>query len=362
MSDEAGSGRQEKMRLCPTCRMEISVLAIKCRFCGEPVGRPRDESRALTIDDLGGETVRHYAPSSSVMEAMEAFRAETEVSSNPPADALSGKKSLLAWVGKKSPMDSKTSSPGDGLPSLDERSQALAELAMPSKSSTAARRPVQQGPTWIKQIGVFAGLVASIVILYFGGIQVWAVINRKPAAQPAQYVNPAKTMLEENANPVETLEEAIRALRRENHPDNELIAAEARRKVVAAVRDLLSAKPWKETDLKKADDMIGAAFRCDSSESINALKDEVSSETFAYRMTILETTADGTAKIQLLNKDKSNSEDSARDDTVTVKKDDLIAGRFQVVEIKKDFVRVLDTQRDNRSLTYKRNSSEIVSP
>ena len=84
MSETPGPRKDEKMRLCPTCRMEISVLATKCRYCGEEVGRPRDETRSLSISDLGGETVQHYAPSSSVMEALEAFRSEED--SEPPIE------------------------------------------------------------------------------------------------------------------------------------------------------------------------------------------------------------------------------------------------------------------------------------
>src|SRR5690606_34714265 len=124
------------MRLCPTCRMEIRVLATKCRFCGENVGRPRDEVRALSIDDLGGETIRHYAPSSSVMEAIEAFRSETEAS-NPQVDDA-GRKSIFGRKGKKDATPAPTGA--DGLPTLDERSQVLASLAMPSVAPT--RKPV----------------------------------------------------------------------------------------------------------------------------------------------------------------------------------------------------------------------------
>lgn len=341
--------------------MEISVLAIKCRFCGEPVGRPRDESRALTIDDLGGETIRHYAPSSSVMEAMEAFRAETEVSSNPPADALPNKKSLLGWVGKKSPTDSKAPALNEGLPSLDERSRALAELAMPSKPSTPVRRPGQQGPTWIRQIGVFAGLVAAIVILYFGGNYVWAVMTRKPALPPPTFVNPAKAILEQGGNPVEALEEAAKALQREAHPDNELVASEARRKVVAEVNDLLNTKPWKEDDLSRALTIAKRAFDSDRSESIRSLKEEVDQEYFTYHMTLVQTSGDS-ATFRLNDKSKNVIDQPSASDSLTVKVGETIVGRFKVVAIKKDFVQVQDTLRGERLLTYNRNSSDIASP
>ena len=56
--------------------MTISVLATKCRYCGEDVGKPKEEQRELSVNDLGGENVHHRAPSGSVMEALESFRLE----------------------------------------------------------------------------------------------------------------------------------------------------------------------------------------------------------------------------------------------------------------------------------------------
>ena len=74
LGDVEGGRSPDKTRLCPSCRCEISVLATRCRFCGEEVGRPRDEARQLSIDDLGGENVTLYAPSGNVMDALESFR------------------------------------------------------------------------------------------------------------------------------------------------------------------------------------------------------------------------------------------------------------------------------------------------
>ncbi len=183
--------KKDNMRLCPTCRMEISVLATKCRYCGEEVGRPRDESRALSIADLGGETVQHYAPSSSVMEALEAFRSETD--SEPEVEEAPSSGILSRLSKKQEPPKAQKKPAGDGLPELDERSQALSSLAMPSSSSKYQPTVVRQQRSIPRMVGIFAGLVAAMVCLFFA-VQVFA---NRPAPEIAPTVeNPAVIMME----------------------------------------------------------------------------------------------------------------------------------------------------------------------
>jgi tetratricopeptide (TPR) repeat protein len=44
---------EEKIKICPFCREEISSFARKCRYCGEMVGDPLKDERTLTADDIG---------------------------------------------------------------------------------------------------------------------------------------------------------------------------------------------------------------------------------------------------------------------------------------------------------------------
>lgn len=342
--------RNEKMRLCPSCRMEISVLATKCRFCGESVGRPRDETRALTIDDLGGETIRHYAPSSSVMEAMEAFRSENEFSSNPPEDEQPAKKTLFG-MGKKK-FDSNPPSAQSGLPELDERSQALASLAIPSMKPVKAQRKPKTSP-WPRRAAIALGVIAGLGILWFGGSAVWAYMTREPEERDPLNRNPAEAMLARDEDPVKTLVAAAEAFRADDHSKNRMILEKARERVKVRINELLNAKPWSEEKLNQASREMNTAFRADSAPDLRALKEEVDREGMLYRMTLLDTKPNEEATFAL---------SSGANGTVTVKLNEEIADRFRVVSIRRDSVQVQDKVRGNRPLTYSKNETRIQSP
>ncbi|HPJ99075.1 MAG TPA: hypothetical protein PKW60_06280, partial [Candidatus Hydrogenedentes bacterium] len=70
------SSNEDKTRVCPFCRREISIFATKCFHCGERVDPPRADQRHFSMEDLGGRKSTNYAPSESVMAALETFRAE----------------------------------------------------------------------------------------------------------------------------------------------------------------------------------------------------------------------------------------------------------------------------------------------
>jgi len=325
--------------------MEISVLAVKCRFCGESVGRPRDETRSLTIDDLGGETIKHYAPSSSVMEAMEAFRSETEFKSNPPED-VTAKRSVFGIGGKrKNKFDSNAPGKDSGMPDLDERSQALASIVLPSSSSAPTyTRSTAQQPTWIKKVGVFAGLVAAIVILWIGGGQVIAYMNRPTEILDRQFRNPAEAMLDKNRDPIATLEAAIEALRKEEHPENRAILEKARAQVVDLIHAAQYPDKWTEDDLSRASRLVNQAFSIDP--ALAKLKEEIDADSFAYRMVLRNVQGD-TATFQLSARANGGSGSS-----VSVQRGDMVQDRFEVVDIRGNEVQLRDTQRENRLLTY----------
>lgn len=326
------SGDKEKSRLCPTCRCAISVLATKCRFCGESVGRPKDETRSLTIEDLGGETVVHYAPSSNVMEALEAFRMEegTAVTPEPKKKTLFGRKA--ASTNSQAPMKS-----DPGVMDLDERGKALASLMVPTRTVAPAAK--SSDPTWMKKLAFLGGFVAVVVILYFGGIQVSAAIRNWGAddtVKPA-YHNPAPDMVREGKPAIEVHKAAYEAVQKDDSPDNREILADARKQVSDEIESKLNASSVTLHTLREASNLAADAWQEDRSPEIQQLKAQVDAENSIFGMNLIsvDTSASPrTAVIQLSDKSR-----------ITVKPNDMISDRLQVQTITEKYVQLIDTKR-----------------
>jgi len=67
---------EEKTKICPFCREEISVLARKCKYCGEMVGDPLQTERKLTIDDIGRPEQSKEVHGETLVKAYQALQAE----------------------------------------------------------------------------------------------------------------------------------------------------------------------------------------------------------------------------------------------------------------------------------------------
>jgi hypothetical protein len=332
--------------------MEISVLATKCRYCGEEVGRPRDETRSLSVSDLGGETVQHYAPSSSVMEALEAFRSEED--SEPPIEeddpAASG---ILSRFSKKQEAPKQKQSDSGGLPDLDERSQALASLAMPSARSKFQPTVVRNQRSIPRTVAVFAGLVAAMVCIYFGAVTIFA--NRPPEDLGPKIENHGAIMLERGDDPLEALKTSLETEALDPHPSHKEVSRQARRLLLQRVDGFLNTNPWKSADLDKASTEIGRIMQVDENPEVKLKNDEIRAERRAYQMFLNET--DPNADQATFSYREAGGE--MKEETKGV--GERVLNRFEIVEIEPDSVSVVDHQRDKRPLTWYTNG-EISSP
>ncbi len=342
--------KKDNMRLCPTCRMEISVLATKCRYCGEEVGRPRDESRALSIADLGGETVQHYAPSSSVMEALEAFRSETD--SEPEIEEAPASSGVFSRLSKKQEPAKPAKAPaGDGLPELDERSQALSSLAMPSAQNKYQPSVVNQQRSIPRMVGMFAGLVAAMVCLFFA-VQVFA--NRPEPEISAKVENPGVIILERGDSPLDALRASLETEAMDPHPSHKNVSQEARKLVLNGVNSFLNTNPWKSSDLQSASTAISKAIAVDGHPDVKRKRDEVRAEQRAYNM-FLENIDSGANKVTFSFREAG--------ETTKIEKalGEKILDRFEILQILPDRVSVQDHLRGKRPLTWHSNG-EVSSP
>lgn len=327
MSDQAEQPRDEKTRLCQSCRMEISVLAVKCRFCGETVERPRQETRKLTIEDLGGERPRDYSPSSDVLNALESFREE--------------------MAGPSSQQNAR----GGDLPPLDEQSKAMASAVSyyaPAAPPAPERAP---GEAWKRKLAYVGAFAAGLLVLYLGGLQVGAMVReyREEQPPPDTFQSQAPALMEQGAPAVEILEAAAEAVRHESTPAHRAQLEEARALVVDEVEGLLNSEPWEQSDLQQAGALANRAYSVDSGNPMSRLRDMVNEERWAYNMLlkdIEESAGEAEARLSLLHPYEEDRE-------VTVRAGDVVADRFRISSInpRENHVRMVDTLRDDRSLT-----------
>lgn len=325
----------EKSRICPSCRMEISVLAVKCRFCGEEVGKPKEEQRTLSINDLGGEAIHHRAPSGSVMEALEAFRVESDLEIKKSEEDSAGD-GESAQVGS------------DGMPVL-ESDLFDTDFGSGRKSAITSVYTVKP-PTLQERIKTIGLIVGGIVVLAFLGVQAPGWIDKYRAADAdavvSTYINRAPGIMQAGGPPIEVLVAAIEAIDHEDGADNRRIANDALAAVVGRVRSLLNEAPFKEANLRDASSLAAQARDIYGDEQILRVVEEVTADSIAYRMTLIS--------IDRETKTASFQPNLPGTDVISVVKGDLLAERFFVRLVGSRSVILEDKLRGNRVVKFER--------
>ncbi len=349
MLGERSDDRADKTRLCPHCRMPISVLATKCRFCGEEVGRPKDQSRSLTVDDLGGERGSRYAPSSSVMEALESFRVEETSNVETPAPSRSWspfRRNRKARSLAQTPRDG-------GMPALDERGKALASLAMPVRPVASLQRPAE--PSWMKKVIVFASFVATVLLLIIGATQVIAMIRKEdaPVQTAAELAARRARAALDQGELLVALDACLDAVQKANTRETREMLAKARANVRQHVENLLNSEPFSDRRLLDAVNLARRAETIDPSSEIRSLREMAEAEGRSCWMRLVDLDAGKkTATFQVngpSNPCYAPDEPSYKE---TYKIGDVINGRFRVLNITRTHVRVRDTARNDRRMLY----------
>ncbi|MEX2016369.1 MAG: hypothetical protein WD873_06990 [Candidatus Hydrogenedentales bacterium] len=333
----------EKTRLCPSCRCTIPILATKCRFCGEEVGKPKEEARLLTTADLGGETIYHRAPSGSVMEAMEAFRAEetqAKLEESQRRSTIQRKNSSILRRNKQETPPPKRSD----LPDLDEHSRAMADAASDSRPFATTGTVAKYQPTAqerMLQIGAIAvGVLLVVGLLIFGIGYINRYLDAKDTPQVVQVVNRAPALLEKGQlRPA--IDAAAAALVQSDAPEHRAVADQVIARVSEEVNSLLNVAPWRMEDLRTAAGLAEALATKLQTPETKTLHDQTQSELNAYSMELLGV-AGNSVRIALLGQAGSPTM------TIEDKPDEVETfqnGRFQLEDVRANSIRVRDTQR-----------------
>jgi len=343
----ADAHETDETRLCPTCRMPISILATRCRHCGENVGRPRKEEEKLTIHDLGGESRTTYTLSGNVMDALESFRAE-ELSAQ---EAQRREREAAASAGLFSRRSSsiKKGTEGEhisdsGLPELDTQSQGLAGISIESKprSLTPAARKRPGAPTFTRKLFALGAVIAGLILLVLASDFAWArlqdFLERRRLGDQPIYESRALAMLSEGRPLIDALVEANDAVKLTDSRENREIAEEVRGRFVEEIEALLREDPFTQEGLNKASALAAKALACDKTRAIRDLSEGVEKEVASFKLVLTSVDVDNrTATFKLNNPYVAEQEQ-------TVGEGQHVVDRFIVKDIKSTFVRLVDTK------------------
>lgn len=312
--------------------MQISVLAVKCRFCGEEVGKPKEELRTLSINDLGGEVIHHRAPSGSVIEAMEAFRVETGL--EEAADSPDDPATHVAAPA----MDA------DGMPILDQDTYGTYSSSSSSITSVREVKPVTLASR-VKTIGLVLAVLLVLIVL---GVQApgWISQLRESEAEAIEptFVNRAPRIIARGGSPIEALTAAMEAIDYEDSAPNKKIAEDALAGVLEEIQGLLNASPFSNEKLNEASKLTAHAAELYPNERTREQIEEVRAETTAYKIILIGIdSSTGTATFR-----KSGS------DPFYVKQGEMLLDRFYVRSIGgTSSVTLEDRIRRNRIIIHK---------
>lgn len=338
---------QDPMRLCYVCRMPISVLAIRCRYCGAEIGRPRKEQETFTIADLGGEKVGTYTVSGNVTDALESFmmeeRAQLEAEEREKIEAerrsLTGR--LRALVGADGASKHKEANLDLKMGSLDINAISLSSSAQ--RSSTMRKKSFWEsaGPRLLTVGAILAGLV----VLYFIADNAWQKVRERRAGEATSdqfvYPNRALEMLAAGSSLVEAHEEAMLALKQNNSAENQSIARQVRAKIVDDVKKRAYSDPFDMGKLSSASRDMTVIGQRDPDTEIVQLMGTINREVgyFAFILTQVDAVT-STATFRLNNPALVEKEQQ-------VKVGDLLQQRFRVVEITPNNVVLEDTNAES---------------
>ncbi len=346
MSDEEQVQFEDETRLCPVCRMAISVWATRCRFCGEEVGRPRREEKKLTLKDLGTPEAKAYKLSDEVRDALEEFRKEMAHTQSPPGLGHHG------------------NNPGSGIdnfPKLDSNAMDILQSTYKQSNSNSKPQTTRKNSSLYLSRTIALGiafLIGALMLYYVLGAGYQSIASYFRHTEVVDTIpdyNRALNMLEKGESPVAALEEALRALKYHDTAFNRDVAEAVRDNLESNIHTLLKQEPWRQTNFDRASALISRAVLIDSNSRIRQLQEVVEKEIASYKFVLRSVNnTDGTAAFILNNPYLSATEE-------VVREGEYLQDRFLVSGMTSREVRLLDSRYETER-GFRRLVSRVLEP
>ncbi len=337
--NENKSVGKDAMRLCPVCRMPISVLAIKCRYCGAEVGRPRKEQETFTVEDLGGEKIGTYTISGNVTEALESFMQEeqAQVKEEERERIEMNRRSLKGRLRKIAGTDS-----GGADETPRHLTRGVQDNETIDLSSGAQKSKKEQADAESRQRIFIVGLILAGLLLFYlafalGGTCLDNRAQNMTTAADTGTPSRAREMLAAGGSLFEAHREALRALKMKDSQTNKEILSEIRAKAIESIKSRAFANPFDMKKLTSASRDITRMAEQDTDAELISLMKEINRETgyFAFILTELDPENE-TATFKLNNPALTEKEQQ-------VKVGELLQQRFQVLAVNTSNVILEDT-------------------
>lgn len=345
---------RDVVRLCPSCRMEISAFASKCFHCGEYIQQYIALDRKLTAEQLGetrGPRDRK-ASSESVVQAMASVRAEMVGDKRNPSDPITDDELDVPLASPDASKIDAIEEPlvARGIEDWTMLSSAVTTLPPSEKTTRGSGR----GPSWVRRTCVFGAFVAGSMLLYFGSIQVAGIMKDFKVSDPPAPVqmepNPAAEILAgtRQGTILEALELASTTVRRQDTPRNRAVIEEVRIRFADEVRAILNAAAWTPDSLSRAVELAARGLQIDNCPSLGELYEEVSQEQCAYMMVPTRFAPDdgrGAVSFRLNRLLKVPPHLQGVDGVVSASVGESVLDRFKVLKVEKTSVLLEDTLR-----------------
>ncbi|HOD96215.1 MAG TPA: hypothetical protein PLQ42_11055 [Candidatus Hydrogenedentes bacterium] len=339
MTDQDEERRdQDPTRLCHTCRMPVSALATRCRFCGAKLERPRKSDEVLTVKDLGGERGSTYTPSANVVRALEAF-AEEEKAQSSNQTQTGGTRSRIRRI--KRTQEESRQKLEEALDELDpSKIDIYAKDILSRKPKESEKKPAGTLDDLGRKLFSAVIFIVAVVFLYFIVTFGWNWLRVGGAVQPAAFQtfpNRAEAMLAEGQPLPDVHREAVRACQVDNSPENSRILSRVRRRLMEQIEAQAYSKPFNMQNITDANRDSSAAATVDFDQSLADLAERMRREAATYKFILTSLNKEAETALFTLNNPYVSEKEQ------TVSPGELLLDRFLVTSISSRGVALEDT-------------------
>lgn len=277
------------------------------------------------------------------------------VAGHPPVGPVKSNSAAEAKTPAPPAQPQETKQPS--FPQLDPtlRELSLMHLELPDH----AREKKQKRTSALPALLTYGAMVlAAFVLLYFGGGFALAKIRemRNRESDAVILPNRALDMLARGDSPLLALDEALRAVRENNSPENLQILRQVRQRICEDIEKRLKCIPYDPASIAEASEMAMRFVEKDFCTESKTLLQRVNEDLSHYKFVLVQVdSAAGKARFLLNNPSRSEREQ-------IVGEGELLQDRFLIKKVGSNYVLLDDTRVGSEQTGFRALRSRLMSP